>query len=301
MGALRTRRAATRLLGSLIAVSIVAHCDAEGKPKKKRKNKKPCKAPNKKCGVKCITVQSDDNNCGACGNRCSRTQVCRAGQCEALLPPVDCPNGQCCEDNEVCDGDGRCRDEECQPKPNCLSAGEFLPLFGETPPCCSDEIECSINEQSGMSCICEAEVLSRPCLRNGDCLSGSCVGYQCVCPRATCQSLGKQCGTWNDGCGGTVDCGNCGIGAKSVCAAGMCKTCSEVYGACNKAIHTTSGWIQCAMTVDSGNCDEPCETDADCGPWGNWFAYSFTAGGVTTPSCPTVAKTCIHADVCVTN
>jgi hypothetical protein len=29
---------------------------------------------------------------------------------------------------------------------------------------------------------------------------------------ATCQSLGKQCGTWSDGCGGTLNCGSCQSG-----------------------------------------------------------------------------------------
>jgi hypothetical protein len=32
------------------------------------------------------------------------------------------------------------------------------------------------------------------------------------CMRATCQSLGKQCGTWPDGCGGILNCGTCPSG-----------------------------------------------------------------------------------------
>jgi predicted DNA-binding protein YlxM (UPF0122 family) len=32
------------------------------------------------------------------------------------------------------------------------------------------------------------------------------------CMPATCQSLGKQCGTWPDGCGGTLNCGSCPSG-----------------------------------------------------------------------------------------
>jgi hypothetical protein len=32
------------------------------------------------------------------------------------------------------------------------------------------------------------------------------------CTPATCQSLGKQCGTWPDGCGGTLNCGTCPSG-----------------------------------------------------------------------------------------
>ena len=33
-----------------------------------------------------------------------------------------------------------------------------------------------------------------------------------TCVPATCSSLGKSCGSWPDGCGGTVDCGSCGGG-----------------------------------------------------------------------------------------
>lgn len=41
------------------------------------------------------------------------------------------------------------------------------------------------------------------------------------CQPETCPSLGYECGTHNDGCGGTVDCGGCGWG--SSCSGGTCQ------------------------------------------------------------------------------
>lgn len=42
------------------------------------------------------------------------------------------------------------------------------------------------------------------------------------CTPSTCQVLGKECGNWGDGCGGTLHCGECGDG--DLCSsAGVCK------------------------------------------------------------------------------
>ncbi|KKN08550.1 hypothetical protein LCGC14_1055500 [marine sediment metagenome] len=45
--------------------------------------------------------------------------------------------------------------------------------------------------------------------------------YDGPCQQDTCSSIGKQCGTWGDSCGGTITCGPCQAG--STCdAGGMC-------------------------------------------------------------------------------
>jgi len=41
-----------------------------------------------------------------------------------------------------------------------------------------------------------------------------------VCVPHTCESLGYNCDSWDDGCGGTLDCGECGSGY--TCTAGKC-------------------------------------------------------------------------------
>jgi len=51
----------------------------------------------------------------------------------------------------------------------------------------------------------------------------TCIGGQCICTPATCQSLGKQCGQWPDGCGATLNCGGCSSPA-ALCCDGTCIT-----------------------------------------------------------------------------
>ncbi|MBS3079106.1 hypothetical protein J4218_03220 [Candidatus Pacearchaeota archaeon] len=50
-----------------------------------------------------------------------------------------------------------------------------------------------------------------------NCLPGyECNNKKCICKRATCQSLGKTCGEWSDGCGATINCGCSGDCSGSV-------------------------------------------------------------------------------------
>ena len=176
-GALRTRRSIVRVLPGAAALAALGGDPARAKNKKK--HRKPCKAPKKKCGGKCLAVLTDNDNCGACGNRCTNGQTCKAGACKGTADPQGCQPGACCEDNQVCNGDGRCRDGACQPKPNCLPAGANWPLFGDSPPCCGGDADCVITGSGGMQCTCPVGTIRSTCLGNDDCQSRRCVGYQC--------------------------------------------------------------------------------------------------------------------------
>ena len=87
-----------------------------------------------------------------------------------------------------------------------------------------------------------------------------------VCARVTCASLGKNCGTISDGCGGTLTCGGCtspqicgGGGVANVC--GPCSattSCAAQAATCN-AIPDGCGWVAC------GTCTAP----QVCGGGGN--------------------------------
>jgi len=46
------------------------------------------------------------------------------------------------------------------------------------------------------------------------------------CDLSTCSSLGKNCGSWSDGCGGTLNCGTCSSGL--TCNNGVCGTSATV-------------------------------------------------------------------------
>ena len=41
----------------------------------------PCASGTTECNGACTSTQSDDNNCGACGNVCAHSQVCESGVC----------------------------------------------------------------------------------------------------------------------------------------------------------------------------------------------------------------------------
>ncbi len=47
--------------------------------------------------------------------------------------------------------------------------------------------------------------------KSDECGSKQCYQGSC-CEPETCSSLGHSCGTWDDGCGGTINCGTCGEG-----------------------------------------------------------------------------------------
>jgi len=73
------------------------------------------------------------------------------------------------------------------------------------------------------------------------------------CVPETCSSLGYECGTWDDGCGGTLNCGTCG--ANEECSNGKCvSTCvsnmgDSCYPSGVDASCTNPGTIDC-----SGDC-----------------------------------------------
>lgn len=75
-----------------------------------------------------------------------------------------------------------------------------------------------------------------------------------VCQPATMQSLGKQCGTWSNNCGGTVS-GTCPTG-QSCNSAGQCLTCrTDADTDCNGAVTTNelinyaSKWLSNQITT----------------------------------------------------
>jgi hypothetical protein len=157
--------------------------------RKHKKHQKPCKAPKKKCGGQCVAIQTDSHNCGACGHSCADGQSCQGGQCQGASTPQGCPPGACCEDNQVCYGDGRCRGGQCQPRPTCRSNGESFPQ-GDAQ-CCSENVSCQVGT-TGIVCTCLPAELGNACLTDGDCRSNRCVGYQCVgCPAGLVECSGR--------------------------------------------------------------------------------------------------------------
>lgn len=196
----RTRRAATAWLGALLAGPLLGPDPGSAKRRKRKPRGKPCKTPQQKCGGKCRAVLTDTANCGACGNRCPVNQACKQGECTATTNPQACAPGDCCEDNQVCHGDGRCRAGVCQPKPACRANGVTFPA-GQEPACCSENTASNAGT-TGVEVTCLPGAIGNPCQTAGDCRSGVCVGYQCAgvcsvdnpCAGGTCCTGSGTCG-----------------------------------------------------------------------------------------------------------
>jgi hypothetical protein len=78
------------------------------------------------CGGTCVNLDSDQNNCGACGNACGATAVCTAGACVPVDTGPVCPTGltQCgsvCKDTQTDeDNCGTCG-TACGPAASCTA------------------------------------------------------------------------------------------------------------------------------------------------------------------------------------
>jgi hypothetical protein len=113
-------------------------------------------------------------------------------------------------------------------------------------------------------------------------------GSGCVPP--TCASLGANCGSVPDSCGGSVTCGTCsgsgdscgGGGTANVCGPGSCqaKTCAEAGKNCGQI---SDG---CSAVLDCGSCT----TGQTCGGGGS---ANVCGNGTCTPtSCVAQGKNC---------
>lgn len=100
LGAMSSRRRLNRALGgvatggSLAALSVEQASAKKKKKKKKKQDDRPCPkgCPGELCcNGACVSVLTDSNNCGACGNMCANTQFCSTGVCT----PCDVPKAVC--------------------------------------------------------------------------------------------------------------------------------------------------------------------------------------------------------------
>lgn len=137
------------------------------------------------------------------------------------------------------------------------------------------------------------------------CLNGECrTDWEpsATCTPATCSSLGYNCGTWSDGCGGTLNCGSCS--GSQICASGTCvttctpETCSSLGYTCGSASDGCGGTLNCGTCgsgfICSGNhcistCTptNPCATK-QCGSWWNG------CNTVNCGTCPSTAPICLN-------
>ncbi|MGI9020519.1 MAG: hypothetical protein ACR2G3_07410 [Solirubrobacterales bacterium] len=170
-------------------------CDGKCCPKNARcrNGRCRCKPGFKKCGRKCVNLDTSIKHCGACGNGCPTGRACIAGVCTECSTAADCPTpGSVCQQATCVAG---------------VCGSEPLPAIGQACQC-----DCGPGNppQSGVAVCNEGTGLVCQC--------GSCCTPNCA---------GKECG--DDGCGGS--CGSCGSG--QVCQSGQCQCApSCAPGAC---------------------------------------------------------------------
>lgn len=128
----------------------------------------------------------------------NNTNLANAVFCNTVMPDGSINNSGCGNGTTCCD--------TCLPS-TCAQT------------CCSGQC---VNVQTNPN---NCGACGRTCEAGDICLNGA-----CACGADTCQSLGKQCGSWPDGCGGTLDCGSCTPPLQ--CGDGVCRACDVCASGC---------------------------------------------------------------------
>jgi hypothetical protein len=206
-----SRRGLSRSLGGLFLAGplglISGFFDAEAK---KKKRKKKCKGGKKRCGKKCLDLQTDPLNCGSCGNGCDVGKDCADGKCS-------CPEGEqacgascitqveCCTDADCGDG-GTCVDGTCLcPVEKASCGGTCVDLAADGANCGSCNNVCVTGGCVNGACVCQGEAqcpeacTCRARLEGGAACRGPVVSAQACdddddCPLGTfCRTSDAKC------------------------------------------------------------------------------------------------------------
>lgn len=217
-----------------------------------------CRGNGQCCSGRCLATGACACNravkCKQPANRC-REAVCAAatGKCvvrdKAAKAPCASDGNPCI--NDICDGkgrcvhprraddagcgvdgDGRCLDGRCIPRPQgCSPAGTAC--GGSAPPCCSERCE---QDPSGGANRCGVGAPGARCLGDGDCHSGECVGYRCT---------ERECATGDDGCQDSAKtCGNLGICLRRSQGGTRCGVTAQGTASCEERDCPSDAWCQ---------------------------------------------------------
>lgn len=149
------------------------------------------------------------------------------------------------------------------------SGGEmFCPGYEGDDPCCGVDDPCGLADNGGCQCggTCAWEVADcEDCVPQCEAMScgpdgcggncglcwdpagACCRDGECGCEPLTCERLGRECGTWDDGCEGLASCGVCDDQPGSQCQDGICVCVPDCEG-------RTCGPDGC--DGDCGTCDD---------------------------------------------
>lgn len=215
IGTTTRRRSVQLLLGSGLA-GLIGQADQSWTAAKKKKKKK-CKAKKglKKCGKKCIALESccKDGDCGAQGACVSGTCACPNGAKSCRGACV--PESGCCEDFEcgaqsTCDT-GTCScgptlkpcEGRCIPQDACCSDANCPAGTGTT--CQNGRCDCPPGQQQstgvcGVLPVCLSP--SEGCDLQTQCCSGNCMPDPFPFGVCTCSQADRACKSHADCCAG---------------------------------------------------------------------------------------------------
>jgi len=212
-----------------------------------------CRLGQTLCGTTCVNLDTDENNCGECGNVCRSGYSCSNGRCASLA---------CGEGQTLCGT--RCVNLEINEE-NC---GECGNACGSTRVCLNGECTCPTGMTecmrqssfgmggSGVVFCAELQHDADNCGRCGnECPSGQ------VCQDGVCGGCAIPCGDGETCCGGQcletewdeANCGECGrtcSGQEGTCCNGNCTNLRNTRhcGGCNR--ECPPAWI----CVDGNAC-----------------------------------------------
>jgi Glycosyl hydrolase family 12/Stigma-specific protein, Stig1 len=163
-----------------------------------------CSSGQMSCSGTCTNVQSDSQNCGACGNTCGSGSSCQAGACSCTSGFVSC-GGSCVASNA----------QHCGSSCTACSGTDV----------CNSDGTCSSTCSSGTKCsdgACSSSTNSADCGSCGNACSGgtTCVSGTCSCGTSTQTVCNGSCVDITT----TSNCGSCGnkCGSGQTCSSGNC-------------------------------------------------------------------------------
>jgi hypothetical protein len=222
----------------------------------------PCAGSDTCCpGAGCVDRQTDEANCGACGNECgganSRDPDCVAGDCVCAATGAVCPAAtpNCC-------GSG-CVDFRNDPN-NCGYCGHA----------CGDGASCVMG-----SCVCDS-LDRRDCDNSFAMMTGNGCEARIDVP-TRCGGCGTNCEALPNvataSCGGSPGSRTCGI-----------VTCDPGFADCNRAV--ADG---CEVNLNAtATCGTACDSRVNCSMLPSVGTVSCSAGACVIGSCATGRGNC---------
>ena len=195
------------------------------------------------CGALCVSLSTDNANCGQCGKACPDGQACRSGACAPVCGKGTTPCGASCTDtsldNANCGGCGKA----CKATETCSGSA-----CG--PGCAAGETACNGACTNTLTDNANCGACGTICGSGKNCVSGSCVtncdATMTLCAPAQSADGGTAATECRNLAADNANCGNCGV----LCA--MDERCSD--GFCCPSGQSTCGGPCEDLSTDPNNC-----------------------------------------------